>query len=58
VQNRIRELCRQLRDATNANDVERIGAELQQAIHEHIDSLRLSLADLTVLPSERSKKAA
>jgi len=58
VQNRIRELCRQFLDATKAEDVQPIVEELQAAVHEHIDSLRLSNVVLIVLPSKTSKTAA
>ena len=44
--------------ATNPEEVQPIAEELQAAIHEHIEDLRLSLVALTVLPSETSEPAA
>ena len=58
MQNRIRELCRQLLDTTNADDVQPIVEELQAAVHEYIDSLRLRNVVLRVRPSKTFKIAA
>jgi hypothetical protein len=58
VQHRIRELCEQLLATESAEQVQPIAEELQAAIHEHVENLRVSLVVLTVLPSETSKTAA
>ena len=45
---RIRELCLQLRDARDEGRIEEIGNELRAAIHEHVESLR---HEVTALPT-------